>query len=175
MEIFTEELTTGISLKKITVSTVGITPKIMELAESGLKVKLALSLHSCFDDIRSQIVPINKKYSLKQNIDAVKYYSKKTKTRITFEYVMLSGINDREEDIKALVHICSEVPSKVNVIPFNSLEHMNPAGFSAELKPTPQKRIEGFIKKLRDKNITVIVRLTQGKDIAAACGQLAYP
>ncbi len=173
LEIFAEELTTGMSLKKITVSTVGITPKIFDLAETGLKVKLAFSLHSCFDDIRSKIMPINKKYHLKQNIEAIKYYVQKTKTRITFEYVMLKGINDREEDIKALAKLCSEIPSKINVIPFNSLQHMNPAGLSAELKPTPKKRIEEFVQKLRDKNITVTVRFTQGEDIAAACGQLA--
>ncbi len=173
LKIFAEELIIGMSLKKITVSTVGITPKIFELAETGLKVKLAFSLHSCFDDIRSKIIPINKKYSLKKNIEAIKYYVQKTKTRITFEYVMLKGINDRDEDIKALVKLCSEIPSKVNVIPFNSLQHMNPAGFSAELKPTPKSRIEEFVTKLRDKNLTVTVRFTQGEDIAAACGQLA--
>ena len=173
LEIFAEELTTGMSLKKITVSTVGITPRIYDLAETGLKVKLAFSLHSCFDDIRSRIMPINIKYTLKQNIDAIKYYAQKTKTRITFEYVMLKGINDREEDIKALGKLCSEIPSKVNIIPFNSLQHMNPTGLSAELKPTARDRIEEFVRKLRDKNITVTVRFTQGDDIAAACGQLA--
>ena len=173
LEIFAEELTTGMSLKKITVSTVGITPRIYDLAETGLKVKLAFSLHSCFDDIRSRIMPINIKYTLKQNIAAIKYYAQKTKTRITFEYVMLKGINDREEDIKALVKLCSEIPSKINVIPFNSLQHMNPTGFSAELKPTSRNRVEEFVRMLRDKNITVTVRFTQGDDIAAACGQLA--
>ena len=173
LEIFAEELTTGMSLKKITVSTVGITPRIYELADTGLKVKLALSLHSCFDNVRSEIMPINKKYNLKQNIEAIKYYTQKTKTRITFEYVMLKGINDREDDIKALVKLCSDIPSKINVIPFNSLQHMNPTGFPAELKPTEKNRIEEFVQKLRDKNITVTVRFTQGEDIAAACGQLA--
>ena len=173
LEIFAEELTTGMSLKKITVSTVGITPKIYKLAETGLKVKLAFSLHSCFNDVRSKIMPINKKYTLIQNLEAIKYYARKTKTRITFEYVMLEGINDREDDIKALAKLCSEIPSKVNVIPFNSLRHMNPAGLSAELKPTAKSRIEEFVKKLRDRNITVTIRFTQGEDIAAACGQLA--
>ena len=173
LEIFAEELTTGMSLKKITISTVGISPKVKELADTGLKVKLALSLHSCFEDIRSKIMPINKKYPLNQIIEAVKYYSQKTGTRITFEYVMLKGINDREEDIAALGRLCSEIPSKINVIPFNSLQHMNPKGLSAELKPTSKSRIEEFVRKLREKNITVTVRFTQGEDIAAACGQLA--
>ena len=173
LEIFGEELTKGISLKKITVSTAGIAPKIKQLADSGLKVKIALSLHSCFEDIRSEIMPINKKYSLRETIEAVKYYTLETGTRVTFEYVMLKGINDRQEDINALARLCSEIPSKVNVIPFNSLKHMNPEGFSATLEPTPKKRIEDFVNRLRERNITVIVRYTQGEDIAAACGQLA--
>lgn len=173
LEIFGEELTTGISLKKITVSTAGIAPKITELADKGFNVKLAFSLHSCFEDTRTKLMPVNKKYSLQQNIEAMKYYTRKTRTRITFEYVMLKEINDSNEDLNALVKLCSQIPSKVNVIPFNSLKHMNPSGFSAKLEPTPQKRIDEFVKKLRDKNVTVIVRFTQGEDIAAACGQLA--
>lgn len=175
LEIFGDEMTKGISLKKITVSTAGIAPRIYDLAETGLRVKIALSLHSCFDEIRDILMPINKKYSIKQNIDAVRHYARKTGTRITFEYIMLKDINDRDEDINALRRICSEIPSKINVIPFNSLEHMNPAGFPAELKPTPKERIEKFIEELRNRNITVTVRFTQGDDIAAACGQLAYP
>ncbi len=173
LKIFSEELTTGINLKKITVSTAGIAPKIRELADTGLKVKLAFSLHSCFEDIRSKIMPINKKYSLKENIEAIKYYVAATGTKVTFEYVMLKDLNDRKEDWQALVKLCSEIPSKVNVIPFNSLKHMNPSGLSAKLQPTPKKEIDNFVKKLRDKNVTVIVRYTQGEDIAAACGQLA--
>ena len=174
LKIFSEELTTGISLKKITVSTAGIAPKIIELADIGLKAKLAFSLHSCFEDRREKIMPINKKYSLNQNIDALKYYYKKTDTRITFEYVMLKDINDRDEDIIALVKLCSKMPSKINIIPFNSLQHMNPKGYAAELMSTPKQRIDYFAQKLRDKNISVFVRNTQGDDISAACGQLAY-
>ncbi|MDR3608993.1 MAG: 23S rRNA (adenine(2503)-C(2))-methyltransferase RlmN [Ignavibacteriaceae bacterium] len=173
LKIFADELTTGISLKKITVSTAGIAPKIIELADSGLKVKIALSLHSCFEDTRSKIMPVNLKYSLKQNIDAIKYYVKRTGTRVTFEYVMLKGINDRQDDINALAKLCAEIPSKINIIPFNSLKHMNPEGYSAQLEPTPKRKIEDFVTRLRDRNITVIVRYTQGDDIAAACGQLA--
>ena len=173
LEIFAEELTTGISLKKITVSTAGIAPKIKELKDTGLKVKLAFSLHSCFEDIRDKIMPINKKYSLSENIEALKSYAAKTNTRITFEYVMLDGINDRDEDIKALARLMSTIPSKLNIIPFNSLEHMNPSGLAGKLKSTPMERIQDFADKLREKNITVMLRNTQGDDIAAACGQLA--
>jgi len=173
LQIFAEELTTGISLKKITVSTAGIATKIKKLEETGLKVKLAFSLHSCFEDIRNKIMPINKKYSLKENIDALKSYAAKTNTRITFEYVMLDGVNDRDEDIKALARLMSTIPSKLNIIPFNSLEHMNPSGLAGQLRSTPMERIQMFADKLREKNITVMVRNTQGDDIAAACGQLA--
>ena len=173
LEIFAEELTTGMSLKKITVSTAGIAPKIKELAETGLKVKLAFSLHSCFEDLRSYIMPINKKYSLKENIEVLKDYAKITETRITFEYVMLNGINDRDEDVKEITKLLSSLPSKLNIIPFNSLKHMNPSGLAGELESTSKDRILWFADKLRDKNITVMLRNTQGDDIAAACGQLA--
>jgi 23S rRNA (adenine2503-C2)-methyltransferase len=88
---------------------------------------------------------------------------------------LIDGINDREEDFFELVKICKSLPCKINVIPYNSLEHMNPTGFSAELKPTPKERIEAFVEGLREQNIVVTVRFTQGDDIAAACGQLAYP
>ena len=173
LRIFSNELTKGISIKKITVSTAGIAPKIRELADSEINVKIALSLHSCFEDMRSKLMPINQKYSLKENLMAVRYYAKKTGTRITFEYVMLKDLNDTDEDVNALVKICKEIPSKINIIPFNSLSHMNPKGFSAKLESTPRDRIDNFVQKLRDKNINVMVRQTQGDDIAAACGQLA--
>jgi 23S rRNA (adenine2503-C2)-methyltransferase len=173
LNIFAENLTPELRLRRITVSTVGIAPKIIELAELELKVNIAFSLHSCFEDIRSKLIPINDKYSLKENLDAIRYYTKKTHTRITFEYVMIDGINDREEDFYALLKLCKSLPCKINVIPFNSLEHMSPKGFSAELRPSPTERIEPFVQALRDKNITVTVRYTAGDDIAAACGQLA--
>jgi len=173
LELFTNESGSEISFKKITVSTAGIAPKIIDLANSGMKPGLAFSLHSCFENIRSKIMPINGKYSLKQNIEALKYYSKVTKTRITFEYVMLNNVNDSDKDINALVKLCSQMPSKINIIPFNSLQHMNPTGIAAELNPTPLKRISEFAQKLKEKDIIVMVRNTQGDDIAAACGQLA--
>jgi 23S rRNA (adenine2503-C2)-methyltransferase len=172
-EIFTHELTKGLSRTRITISTAGIPKKISELVDSKLRVKLALSLHSCFDDIRSRIMPINKKYPLKQNLEAIQYYAKKTKTRITYEYTMLKNINDRDEDVKALIKLCRSIPSKINIIPFNSIKHMHPGGISNELESTPNEKILWFVDKLRKNNITVMVRETQGDDISAACGQLA--
>ena len=175
LDIFTNELATKLSRHHITVSTVGIPDKIIKLADSKYRVKLALSLHSCFDEIRSKIMPINKKYPLNDVIDALKYYSQKTGQRITFEYTMLDGINDRLEDINALVKLTKQLPSKVNIIPFNSIEHMikDPNSLSAQLRPTSREKIEEFANILRDKNVTALVRNTQGNKIKAACGQLA--
>lgn len=173
LDILTNEKSVGISRNRITLSTAGIPNKIKALADSGIKVKLALSLHSTFNDIRTLIMPINKKYPLEVLIDALKYYTNKLKSRITYEYTMLKGINDREEDIKGLARICSQLPSKINIIPFNSIKHIEPNGISATLEPTPFEEIEIFANKLREKNITVMLRDTRGNDIAAACGQLA--
>ncbi len=174
LQIFAEEKTKDISLRRITVSTAGIAPKIVELADSGLKVKLAFSLHSMFEETRNKIMPINKKYSLSENLEAVRYYAKQTDTRITFEYVMLKDLNDREDDLNALLRLCRSIPCKINVIPFNSISHMNPSGFAKELEPSQKFRVDEFVRTLRDAGITVIVRYTQGDDISAACGQLAY-
>ncbi len=173
LKIFTHELNKVLSKNRITLSTAGIPQKIKELADSGLKVKLALSLHSCFEEIRTRIMPINKKYSLQQNLDACRYYADKTDTLITFEYTMFKDLNDRKEDINVLVKLTNKIPSKINVIPFNDIKHMDPEGISAELSPTPMDRIYDFVEELRKRNVTVMLRDTQGDDIVAACGQLA--
>jgi len=173
LSIFSEELAKRISASKITVSTVGIPLKIIKLADIGMKNKLAFSLHSCFNEIRSGLMPINIKYPLEINLEALSYYFQKTKSRITFEYVMLKNVNDRDEDIEALVKINRRIPSKLNIIPFNSLKHMNPSGISLELEPSSLYRIDQFVQALRLKGVTVMVRNTFGDDIQAACGQLA--
>ncbi|MCJ7553002.1 MAG: 23S rRNA (adenine(2503)-C(2))-methyltransferase RlmN, partial [Ignavibacteriaceae bacterium] len=113
-------------------------------------------------------------YSLSENLEAVRYYAKQTGTRITFEYVLLKDINDRQDDLNALIRLCKSIPCKINVIPYNSVIHMNPKGSAAELRPTTKIKMDEFVQKLRDNDITVTVRYTQGEDIAAACGQLAY-
>jgi 23S rRNA (adenine2503-C2)-methyltransferase len=149
LQIFAEEKTKDISLRRITVSTAGIAPKIIELADSGLKVKLALSLHSLFEETRNKIMPINKKYSISENLEAVRYFAKQTDTRITFEYVMLKDLNDRSDDLNALVRLCKSIPCKINVIPFNSIAHMNPTGFAKELEPSQKFRVDEFVKTLK--------------------------
>ncbi len=173
LNILLKDLGNKIGRTRITVSTAGIPHNIVKLADSGLRVKLALSLHSPFEDVRNKIMPINIKYSLNENIEALKYYAKKTKTKIMFEYTMLKGINDREEDLIALKKLCSQLPTKVNIIPFNSIAHMVSGGFSAELEPTPLEKVKEFAERLMTKDIFVMLRNTQGDDIAAACGQLA--
>ena len=173
LKILLHDLGNKIGRTRITVSTSGIPNKIIELADSGTKVKLALSLHSCFDDVRDKIMPINIKYNLSENIEALQYYAKATKTKIMFEYIMLKGINDRDEDLKELIKFCRKLPSKVNLIPFNSIAHMVNGGFSAELEPTSLARIKEFAEGLMENDIFVIRRNPQGDDIAAACGQLA--
>ncbi|MFC2085060.1 23S rRNA (adenine(2503)-C(2))-methyltransferase RlmN, partial [Bacteroidota bacterium] len=170
LKIFIEE---SISRNRITVSTSGIPPKIKELADSNLKVKIALSLHSCDDTVRSKLMPINNKYNIQENLEALRYYSRKTRTRITFEYTMIKDINDSHDDIKNLVKISNQLPSKINIIPFNSIKHMNPGGISNRFESTPHDKILEFVQKLRENNLTVMIRETQGDDIAAACGQLA--
>jgi 23S rRNA (adenine2503-C2)-methyltransferase len=173
LKILLHDLGNKIGRTRITVSTAGIPHKIIELADSGTRVKLALSLHSCFDEIRNKIMPINIKYNIEQNMEALRYYSQKTKTKIMFEYTMLKDVNDREEDLKAIIKLCSSLPSKVNIIPFNSIAHMVQGGFSAELEPTPIEKVKEFAERIMEKDIFVMLRNTQGNDIAAACGQLA--
>lgn len=175
LEIFTNELAKKISRHHITVSTSGIPEKIRSFANTSLRTKLAFSLHSCFEDIRSEIMPINKRFSLKSNIEALEYYYKITDQRVTYEYTLLKGVNDRSEDIKALTKLAKRFPSKINIIPFNSIKHIvsDNNSISAKLIPTTEQELHDFADKLRENNITVFVRNTQGNKIKAACGQLA--
>lgn len=173
LNIFLDENSVGLGRNRITISTSGIPDKIRELAESKYRIKLALSLHSCFDETRSLIMPINKRYSLKEVIDSLEYYYRNTKNPLTYEYIMLKDLNDTEKDIKALTKLTRRFPSKLNVIPFNSIEHMVPEGFSANLIPTAKDEIIKFVNRLKQNGVTVMIRDTQGDDIAAACGQLA--
>ncbi|MBU2443998.1 MAG: 23S rRNA (adenine(2503)-C(2))-methyltransferase RlmN [Bacteroidetes bacterium] len=173
MNIFSSELAFGISGKRVTVSTVGIPDKIKTFAQEPFRGKLAFSLHSVDEQIRSKIMPINKKFPFKQNIDALEYFYKSTKRKITFEYTLLKGINDQESDIKGIVKLSKRIPCKVNIIPFNSIAHTNPSGIAATLKPTSKEEFDFFVERLRSNNVTVFVRNTQGDDIEGACGQLA--
>jgi 23S rRNA (adenine2503-C2)-methyltransferase len=150
---------------------VGLADDIMRLADEGRKVKLALSLHSLNDKVRTELMPINKKFNVAKLTAAIQYYYSKTKQRVTYEYILFDGINDTDEDIQCLAAFARIAPCKVNVIPFHSIDFTNPKGIAASLRPS--KRLEKFVEALRRQHLTVMVRNSSGEDIDAACGQLA--
>ena len=156
----------NMSQKRIVVSTSGIPKMIKKLADENLKVNLALSLHSAIEDTRNRIMPFSTKFSLEDIKESLLYWYSKTKRRITFEYIVWKGINDSVDDINALVNYCKSIPSKVNLIEYNSIGDENFTSAS--------QSIIDLYKDLLEKNkITVTVRRSRGKDIDAACGQLA--
>jgi 23S rRNA (adenine2503-C2)-methyltransferase len=156
----------GMSPKRIVVSTSGIPKLIKKMADDKVKFNLAVSLHSAIDDIRTSIMPFNEKFKLNELRKSLEYWFNKTKKRITYEYVVWEGINDKIEDVKALVQFCKFAPSKVNLIQYNSIDNPN-------FKQASDTSISMYIKILEKNNITVTVRRSRGKDIDAACGQLA--
>ncbi|MDA9160693.1 23S rRNA (adenine(2503)-C(2))-methyltransferase RlmN [Flavobacteriaceae bacterium] len=156
----------NMSQKRIVVSTSGIPKMIKKLADQNLKVNLALSLHSAVEKTRNQIMPFSTKFSLEDIKESLLYWYSKTKRRITFEYIVWKGINDTVEDVNALVGYCKSIPSKVNLIEYNTIGDKN--FISAN------DNIINLYRDLLEKNkITVTVRRSRGKDIDAACGQLA--
>ncbi len=155
----------NISFRNITLSTCGIVPRIYDLADEGLPITLSLSLHSPFDGLRKEIMPIAKRYSINDIIEACKYYYNKTKRRITIEYTLIEGTNDRDEDLKELVKIVGDLNCHVNLIPLNPIKEFN------KNRPS-SKSIEKFSSALAKKGIPVTIRREMGSDINAACGQL---
>lgn len=158
----------GINLgsRKITISTVGIIPGIYELAEFDRQIKLAVSLHSAIQSKRSQIVPVSKGYPLKKLKKAILYYFERKKRWITFEYLLLPGFNDGEEDIMALEEFVSGIPSKINIIPFNPYP-------GAIFRAPTDREIDRFYRRLQKLPHTVTLRASKGEDVGGACGQLA--
>jgi 23S rRNA (adenine2503-C2)-methyltransferase len=161
-----------LSPKRITVSTVGVVKKMRELADSGLKVKLAVSLHATNDLIRQQLMPYAERVTLKAIGDAIEYYYRKTKLDITYEYILLPGINNTDNDVKRLSKITKRVPSKVNIIPYHSISFIE--GSNTPYKEPTKDEIKTFTEKLKVEGVNVFLRTSSGKDIDAACGQLAY-
>jgi 23S rRNA (adenine2503-C2)-methyltransferase len=153
----------GFALRKITISTSGLAPQIKRVAQAG--VRLAISLNATTNEIRDQIMPINKKYPLEELLGACKEYATETGEMITFEYVLLKGVNDSTDDAYRIVKLTRNIPSKINLIPFN--EHPD-SGF---LRPASSSVAE-FQKTLMNLGKHVLVRRTMGRDIYAACGQL---
>ncbi|MBN9283996.1 MULTISPECIES: 23S rRNA (adenine(2503)-C(2))-methyltransferase RlmN [unclassified Flavobacterium] len=156
----------GMSPKRITVSTSGIPKMIKKLADDEVKFKLAVSLHSAIDEIRSGIMPFSENFPLKDLRESLEYWYSKTKSRVTYEYVVWKGINDDKKSIDALVKFCKYVPCKVNLIEYNPID-------DGEFQQAAPQAIENYITALERNDIVAKVRRSRGKDIDAACGQLA--
>lgn len=156
----------GMSPKRIVVSTSGVPKLIKKMADDNVKFKLAVSLHSAIEKTRTSIMPFNEKFTLTELRKSLIYWYEKTKNRITYEYVVWEGINDKIEDINALVEFCKFAPSKVNLIQYNSIDDPN-------FIQAKNSAIDLYMDILEKNKITVTFRRSRGKDIDAACGQLA--
>ena len=156
----------GMSSKRIVLSTSGVPKMIKKMADDKVKFKLAVSLHSAINEIRNSIMPFNEKMDLKKLLDSLIYWYSKTKSIITYEYVVWKGINDSEKDIEALINFCKKAPSKVNLIQYNSIDDSNFVQASESV-------ISEYVTRLEKNKISVTIRKSRGPDIDAACGQLA--
>lgn len=156
----------GMSPRRITLSTVGLAKMIRKLADDEVRFKLAVSLHSARNEVRNRIMPVNLVNPLEDLMEALQYWYQKTGNRITFEYVVWKDINDKKEDIDALVRYCLKVPCKVNLIEYN------PIG-DDDFQQADPAVIQSYIRALESRGITATIRQSRGKDIDAACGQLA--
>ncbi|MCL2245613.1 MAG: 23S rRNA (adenine(2503)-C(2))-methyltransferase RlmN, partial [Lentimicrobiaceae bacterium] len=165
IDILTSPNGNGLSPSRITLSTVGITTGIRKLADDGFKAGLAVSLHIADNKKRSLLIPANQTNPLQELQDALRYYVEKTNQRITLEYVLLHNLNDSLEDAEKLCRFCKAFPVKINIIEYNATE--------TQFQPSSPERKAAFTAHLESKNLIVNVRQSKGKDIAAACGQLA--
>ena len=165
IKIITSPKGKNISIRSITISTSGLADKIYDLADENLKVGLAISLHSSNDEYRREIMPVAKKYSVEEIVKAAKYFSEKNSSRITFEYTVIDGKNNRDKDVRNLKSLFKNIKAHVNLIPLNPV-----TGFD-ERKPE-RKALEEFEKKLINSGINTTIRRTLGADIDASCGQL---
>lgn len=166
MDIMMDDFAYGLSKRRVTLSTSGVLPDLERLREVS-PVALAVSLHAPNDELRNELVPINKKYPLAQLMAICKsYFKDEPRRKVTFEYVMLKGVNDQPEHAHQLIKLLKNVPSKVNLIPFNPFP-------MAHYERSPQEAIDAFRDKLIAHGINTITRKTRGDDIDAACGQLA--
>ena len=156
----------GMSPKRITVSTSGVPKIIKKMADEAVRFNLAVSLHSALDEVRTEIMPFNEQMPLIELKEALQYWYAKTNKRITYEYVVWDGINDRKEDIDALLSFCKAVPSKVNIIEYNPID-------DGQFQQASPEAIDAYVRALESNGVTVTVRRSRGKDIDAACGQLA--
>jgi 23S rRNA (adenine2503-C2)-methyltransferase len=166
IEKITSQKGLGMAMKRITVSTVGIAKMIIKMADDGVKFNLAVSLHAALDETRSSIMPINDSNPLNELADALRYWYQKTKRKVTYEYVVWQGINDTLEHAQALLKFCKVIPSKVNLIEYNPID-------DGEFKQASDEVLAMYMNLLERNGITTRIRKSRGKDIDAACGQLA--
>ena len=155
----------NISMRHISLSTCGLVPKIDELAKRKLQLTLSVSLHAPNDEIRNQIMPVNKAYLTQELLDACRRYYQSTNRRISFEYAMIGGVNDKPEHAQELLRRLKGLPAHFNLIPLNHVEE-------SPLKPSTRAAVAAFQKTLEDGGVTATVRRTLGGDIDASCGQL---
>ena len=165
LELINSEDGMNISMRHISLSTCGLVPKIDELAQYKLQISLAISLHGPNDEIRNRIMPVNKAYPIETLLDACRRYYDATSRRIHFEYAMIDGVNDSEDNAKELLRRLKGLPAHFNLIPLNHVEE-------SPLKPSSKAAVARFQKTLEDGGITATVRRTLGGDIDASCGQL---
>ena len=156
----------GLSPRRITLSTSGIPKMIKKLADDRVKFKLAVSLHSARQSIREKIMPFSKNFPIEDLIESLKYWNNITNKVLTLEYIVWEGINDKVEDINSLIDFCKEVPSKVNLIQYNSIGNL-------KFKRASKEKVIEYKNSLEEVKIPVSIRISRGKDIDAACGQLA--
>ncbi|WP_299760368.1 23S rRNA (adenine(2503)-C(2))-methyltransferase RlmN [uncultured Pontibacter sp.] len=156
----------GMAARRITVSTAGIAKMIKKMADDGVKANLALSLHAANDEKRNQIMPINESNSLEALTDALKHYHQVTGRKVTYEYIVFDNFNDTAADAEDLLRFSKIIPCKINIIEYNPIEN-------ADFQNTDDDRLQKFIYYLADRGLQVNVRRSRGKDIDAACGQLA--
>ena len=165
MSIMRDDLGFGLANKRVTLSTAGLVPMIDRLSDES-DVSLAVSLHAPNDALRTELVPLNKKYPIAELLDAcARYAARRPRTSITFEYTMMKGVNDTPELARQLVKLMRRVPSKVNLIPFNPFT-------GTRFERSDETTIRAFQKILLDAGVLTMVRRTRGDDIDAACGQL---
>jgi len=174
IDILGDDTGIGISPRRITVSTVGYVKKIKQMADEKRRVKLAISLHTLDDELRNKIMPINRKHPVDELLDAARYYWKKIRQRVTFEYIFFEGLNDTEKDIAQLAKLSGKVPCKLNIIPFHPIYLPDDSEMKDMFRPPSNEALQRFIERLRSKcDFPVMLRSSSGIDIDGACGQLA--
>lgn len=156
----------NMSPRRLTISTAGVAKIIRQLADDGCKTNLALSLHAADDNKRNEIMPINESNNLEELMDALEYFYQKTKNRISYEYIAFQNFNDAQEDAANLVRLCKRFPVRVNIIEYNPID-------DAPFAKSEEDQIDRFARYLRERDVVATVRRSRGKDIDAACGQLA--